>query len=79
MLRSGKPRRPSGRTYAEQIAAIVRRDIDAGTWPSRLPVEEELAARFGVTRRTVRRGLDILRRQGVIVSRPGWGTFVRPG
>jgi DNA-binding GntR family transcriptional regulator len=63
---------------SEQIAAILRRDIEDGVITARLPAEQQLALRFGVTRRTVRRGLEILAAEGLITARRGRGTFVAP-
>lgn len=41
--------------------------------------EAALGARYGVSRVTVRRALDVLRRQGLVESRPGAGWFVTTG
>lgn len=43
-----------------------------------LPSESDLISRFGVSRVTVRRALDDLRRSGMIEGRQGRGYFVRP-
>src|SRR5581483_11089024 len=58
------------RIVAERIASEVYRDG--------LPSEVELAVEFGVSRGTVRQALDRLARSGVIVRRPGRGSFVAP-
>jgi GntR family transcriptional regulator len=50
------------------------RDLPAG---SRLPSEKELAARFEVSRMTVRQALDALVADGRVERVPGQGTFVR--
>lgn len=42
----------------------------------RLPSERQLAARFGVSRPTVREALGALESRGLIVTRQGSGTFV---
>ncbi len=61
----------------------IHRDLDAqirkGTLRpgDRLPPEDALAARYGVHRHTVRRALQRLREQGVILAEQGRGTFVR--
>lgn len=62
----------------QQIADDLRAGIAAGRYPGggRLPGERELARQYGVTAMTVRRGLDVLRAEGVIVSREKRGHFV---
>lgn len=53
--------------------------IAAGLLPEgrRLPSEDELAAIFGVTRRTLRRALNRHQQEGRLLSRKGVGIFVR--
>src|SRR5579884_556612 len=58
------------RILADRIAREVYRDG--------LPGELELAVEFGVSRGTVRQALDRLARAGIIVRRPGRGSFVAP-
>lgn len=43
-----------------------------------LPAERELAERFGVGRREIRRALDVLEEEGRIWRKQGKGTFVGP-
>jgi len=52
--------------------------IEDGTYKigDRLPSEDELADRFGVSRPTLRRALGYLEAQGVVIRRQGIGTFV---
>lgn len=47
--------------------AILSGQYPAGTW---LPTERELARDFAVARRAVRRAIDILSEEGLVVSRP---------
>jgi DNA-binding GntR family transcriptional regulator len=63
---------------SQQIAAWLRDRITDGTYPpgARLPSLTDLTQRFGVARNTARRGMLILRDEGLIVLRPGWGAFV---
>ncbi|HEY4192212.1 MAG TPA: FadR/GntR family transcriptional regulator [Mesorhizobium sp.] len=55
-------------------------NIVSGTWPqgSFLPAEEVLLNHFGVSRPTLREGLQHLVAQGLIRSRPRAGTVVLP-
>lgn len=61
-----------------QLAAILRRQIDSGESApgSRLPTEHELAARYGISRATVRHALGALAAEGAIDRQVGRGTFV---
>ena len=62
----------------QAIVAHGRSQIEVGAWPveSRVPSENELADRFGVSRMTARRALDQLALDGLIVRRRGAGSFV---
>ncbi|MDE3100664.1 MAG: GntR family transcriptional regulator [Chloroflexota bacterium] len=62
----------------QQIARVLRSRIFHGMYPrgSSIPSENELATEFGVARLTARQALQELRREGVLVSRRGSGTFV---
>jgi GntR family transcriptional regulator len=64
----------------EQLATILRRDIRSGTYRPRdpIPSESTLQQEHGVARGTVRRALDILRDEGLIITITGRGTFVKP-
>lgn len=57
-------------------ATDALREMIGGTPEGRLPPERRLAAQLGVSRRVVRRALDQLEREGLIVRRQGAGTFV---
>jgi GntR family phosphonate transport system transcriptional regulator len=62
------------RQIADGIAAaIASGEFAAG---AQLPVESRLAARFGVNRHTVRRGLAELAARGLVRATQGRGTFV---
>lgn len=52
--------------------------IDSGTYQpgDRLPAERELINSFGISRTSLRKGLDALERKGVIWCHVGKGTFV---
>ncbi|MFD3999885.1 GntR family transcriptional regulator [Streptomyces rubiginosohelvolus] len=53
---------------------ILRGDLAPG---DQLSSENELKDRFGVTRTTVRKGIALLRAEGLITSKQGKGAFVR--
>jgi DNA-binding GntR family transcriptional regulator len=61
-----------------QVADALRQEIVSGTHPmgARLPTEEALRKRFGVSRHTVREALRQLREDNLISSRQGAGTEV---
>ena len=60
----------------QEIAGELRRLATAGPAGSLLPSESELSARFGVSRVTVRRALELVRDEGLIAARQGFGWFV---
>jgi GntR family transcriptional regulator len=62
-----------------QIAAQLRERIRRGEWGpgERLPSIPAIAADYGVAKQTVQRTIDQLRVEGVLITRPGSGTFVR--
>jgi DNA-binding transcriptional regulator YhcF (GntR family) len=55
-------------------AAILTRKLAPG---DKLPSQPELASRYGVARETIKRALETLRSERLIVSRQGSGAFVR--
>ncbi|MFN8556350.1 MAG: GntR family transcriptional regulator [Dehalococcoidia bacterium] len=63
-----------------QLLSILRDEILGGAYHphDRLPSEQELCRRHGVSRATVRMALDKLEEQRLIYRRQGKGTFVRP-
>jgi DNA-binding GntR family transcriptional regulator len=60
------------RILVGQIAAGIFRPGD------RLPSEAQLCDRYGVSPMTVRRVINILADQGVVIAEQGRGTFVKP-
>ncbi|MER5457020.1 winged helix-turn-helix domain-containing protein [Micromonospora sp. NPDC002389] len=68
------PKQASQQIANKLRAAILTRRLAPG---DRLPSQPELAARYGVARETVKRALDLLRAERLIVSRQGSGVFVR--
>lgn len=67
-----------GLPKAEVVARTLERDIRTGrvAHGAQLDSEGGLMRRFDVSRNTVRRGLEILSRQGLITTRTGIGSFV---
>ena len=74
-LRLVRPRR-----MYEQVAEQIERLIRAGTFTQdvRLPGERELAERLGISRPSLREALIALETAGLIETRVGDGTYVRP-
>lgn len=72
--------RQRGEPLYLQVAGVLKKEIVAGVFPvgSLLPTEDELCARFGVSRYTVREALRRLREDNLVSSRQGAGTVVVP-
>ncbi len=68
--------RPDARPLYAQVRDALKQDIQEGTWKpgDMLPSEFELAAGYGVSQGTVRKALDALTREHVLVRRQGIGT-----
>ncbi|MCP1200842.1 FadR/GntR family transcriptional regulator [Notoacmeibacter sp. MSK16QG-6] len=64
---------------AEQVYRSLHGRIANGDYPAneKLPPEMKLAEEFGVSRPVLRAALERLRKEGVVNSRQGAGTFVR--
>lgn len=69
---------PSFSPLYRQIKALITRSLQAGEWRpgDAIPSEIELAARFGVSQGTVRKAVDELASENLLVRRQGKGTFV---
>ena len=61
-----------------QIRALVTRGLESGEWQpgSIIPSEAELASRFGVSQGTVRKAIDEMVAENLLVRWQGKGTFV---
>ena len=61
-----------------QIKEMLLASLAAGEWPpgGAIPSELELAARYGVSQGTVRKAIDALAADNLVVRRQGKGTFV---
>jgi GntR family transcriptional regulator len=62
-----------------QIAAHIRERIRRGDWQpgERLPSIPAIAEMYGVAKQTVQRTVDQLRVEGLLITKPGSGTYVR--
>ena len=62
-----------------QLSDIILEKIRSSEYSpgDRIPSENELAARYGIGRPTVRQATDLLIRKGFLIRRRGSGTFVR--
>jgi DNA-binding GntR family transcriptional regulator len=61
----------------EQLAYMLRDEITQGTLTGRIPSIHTISAHHGVSHRTAARALSILKGEGLIVSVPGQGHYVR--
>jgi GntR family transcriptional regulator len=62
-----------------QVADDIRLKIERGDWPGghKLPSFDELGRTYGSSLAVVRKAVDLLKQQGLIVTVQGTGTFVR--
>jgi GntR family transcriptional regulator len=62
----------------QQIKALITRSLQGGEWRpgEAIPSEVELAARYRVSQGTVRKAIDELAAENLLVRRQGKGTFV---
>ena len=62
----------------QQIKGLILHSLQAGEWKpgEAIPSEMELAARFRVSQGTVRKAIDDLAAENLVVRRQGKGTFV---
>lgn len=63
---------------AERVAKRLIEAVQQGRLPagSRLPTEQALCDQYGVSRTVVREAISMLKREGMVASRQGSGTFV---
>jgi GntR family transcriptional regulator len=67
--------RPVYRQISDHLRAIVASgQLGEG---DQLPSESQLSEHYGVTRTTVQRAIDVLKRDGLVESRHGSGAYVR--
>jgi GntR family transcriptional regulator len=72
------PSAPAFSPLYQQIKALMTRELQAGVWRpgEAIPSEIDLAARFKVSQGTVRKAIDELATENLLVRRQGKGTFV---
>jgi len=72
------PTSPTFQPLYLQIKALLVRSLDTGQWRpgEAIPSEIELAGRFNVSQGTVRKAIDALAIDRMVVRRQGKGTFV---
>jgi GntR family transcriptional regulator len=58
-----------------QLAAILRGRIERGELSGRLPSEKTLSQEYGLAIGTVRKAIAALRKEGLVGTMRGWGTF----
>jgi GntR family transcriptional regulator len=69
---------PSFQPLYLQIKALLEGSLAAGEWrpAEAIPSEQDFAERFGVSQGTVRKAIDALAADNLVVRRQGKGTFV---
>lgn len=69
---------PSFRPLYDQIRILLTQSLMAGEWKpgEPIPSEIELAARYRVSQGTVRKAIDVLAAENILVRRQGKGTYV---
>ena len=69
---------PSFSPLYQQIKGLILQSLKAGEWKpgEPIPSEMDLAARFRVSQGTVRKAIDELAAENLLVRRQGKGTFV---
>jgi GntR family transcriptional regulator len=72
------PATPAFSPLYQQIKVLILQSLQAGEWKpaEAIPSEVELAARFRVSQGTVRKAIDELAAENLVVRRQGKGTFV---
>lgn len=78
MSRSSSLHSPTFSPLYRQIKELIMRHLESGEWGpgDSIPSESELAARFGVSQGTVRKAIDEMAAENLLVRQQGKGTFV---
>jgi len=77
-VREPAPAQPAFSPLYQQIQSLLTRCLQSGEWrPGEvIPSEQDLAARYKVSQGTVRKAIDALADDNLLVRRQGKGTFV---
>uniref|UniRef100_UPI003D76049E GntR family transcriptional regulator n=1 Tax=Streptomyces sp. 1222.5 TaxID=1881026 RepID=UPI003D76049E len=72
-------RADDSRPASQQVADVLRGEISSGALApgAKVPSVRELAKRYSVAAMTAQNAVEILRREGLIYTSPGRGSFVR--
>jgi GntR family transcriptional regulator len=72
------PATPAFSPLYQQIKGLILQSLEAGEWKpgEAIPSEMDLAARFRVSQGTVRKAIDELAAENLVLRRQGKGTFV---
>jgi len=78
MNRASGVHSPTFSPLYRQIKGLITRSLEEGEWApgAAIPSESELAVRFGVSQGTVRKAIDEMVAEHLLVRRQGKGTFV---
>lgn len=69
---------PSYRPLYDQIRSLITQSLEGGEWRpgEMIPSEMELASRYQVSQGTVRKAIDSLASENIVIRKQGKGTFV---
>jgi GntR family transcriptional regulator len=69
---------PNFKPLYQQIKGLLIKNLEEGQWMpgESIPSETELATRYGVSQGTVRKAIDELAAENLVIRRQGRGTFV---
>lgn len=75
---SPAPETPSFQPLYQQIKGLLTQRLESGEWRpgEAIPSEQELASQFSVSQGTVRKAIDELAGENIVIRRQGKGTFV---
>lgn len=78
MNRASSLHAPTFSPLYRQIKQLIMGNLESGEWGpgDAIPSESELAARFGVSQGTVRKAIDEMAAENLLVRQQGKGTFV---